>query len=91
MASGCQLTPSEVGLHENMPACRESRDELIARLRAGIRCLSANRHDELLYLCNNQKERAAGVPARNPPGARANGEAAGCMLLEYGSGNASRR
>ena len=71
MASGCQLTPSEVGLNENMPACRESRDELIARLRAGIRWLSANRHDELLYLCSNQKERAADVLAGSPPGARA--------------------
>ena len=91
MASGCQLTPFEVGLNETTPACCESRDELIARLRAGIRCLSAHRHDELLYLCNNQKERAADVSAGSPPGARANGEAAGCMLLEYDSDNVSRR
>ena len=71
MASGYQLTPFEAGLNETTPACRESRDKFIARLRAGIRWLSASRHDELLYLCNNQKERAADVLAGSPPGARA--------------------
>lgn len=48
-------------MYSTMPDYLEPRDEFITRVRNSARWLNANSHDQLLYLCSNQKERADDV------------------------------
>ena len=50
-------------LAQTMPPWLESRDDFIVRLRYAVTWLNANRHDQLLKFCTNQKERAKDVLA----------------------------
>ena len=48
-------------LYITMPTHLERREDFIPRLWNAVRWINANQHKALLYLCNNQKERAAAV------------------------------
>ena len=48
-------------LYIAMPTHLERREDFIPRLWNAVRWINANQHKALLYLCNNQKERAAAV------------------------------
>ena len=42
-------------------ACCGHRDDFVVRLKNAVAWVNKNRHDELLYLSHNQKERAQDV------------------------------
>ena len=45
-------------LYATLPTQRETRAEFMPRVRNAVRWINTNRRKQLLYLCNNQKERA---------------------------------
>ena len=51
-------------LDMTLPEAMEGRDEFLARLRAAVDWINANRSEQLWYFCTNQKERAAEVLLR---------------------------
>ena len=48
-------------LDETLPLGLEKRADFIVRLRNAVTWVNRNKREELLYHCNNQKERAAAV------------------------------
>ena len=48
-------------LFETLPCDLESRADFCVRLRSAVQWLNRNRHNRLLELCDNQKERAGAV------------------------------
>lgn len=45
-------------LDATLPSCLESRGDFTLRLKNAVRWINANRYEQLLHMCRNQKERA---------------------------------